>query len=398
MKAFKMLAFVVIICTYLLEASLSQNKTPEAETIYPFYIVNMPADWYAIQVKLWEQKLSEDASNLYYLYNYYLALWNTMPPFGNNPDSPKRMEEFLSRMERKYSDSYLYFYAKHINSHEFRDKDVSLLERAYKLNPNHPEILKELIEYYELFGSARDANPLYVKLYESGRIPRGLLEYAYNTLMSTEENAVLFTGGIIDSYSCLLLQRAKGIRTDVTVMHPNWIRATGHLKRILGEKQITIDIKKLPEAGIEDVSLGVCLIDDFIPALARLIEANNPAIPVYFAMSMSSRYWPSREDMYRTGLASRYSRKKIDAIGLLIKNVERRFRLDYLQYDWYSEREMARINWIKANYVNVFLIMCDYFKRTGNHEKSDIYKSHITELIKDLPQMKKNIEKIMSTQ
>lgn len=53
---------------------------------------------------------------------------------------------------------------------------------------------------------------------ERGGYPDWLLEFAGNVLLSTDSNAILFTGGDAEANSIWYLQTVRGIRRDVTVM------------------------------------------------------------------------------------------------------------------------------------------------------------------------------------
>ena len=57
------------------------------------------------------------------------------------------------------------------------------------------------------------------KLYESQDIAPGLVNYNYNVLMSTEQNAILFTNGDNDTYPPWMLQKAVGVREDVLILN-----------------------------------------------------------------------------------------------------------------------------------------------------------------------------------
>jgi hypothetical protein len=61
-------------------------------------------------------------------------------------------------------------------------------------------------------------------------------------------------------------------------------------------------------------------------------------VPVYFALTLDGMHTKGlATNLYVTGLASRYSSKRIDNLAMLRENVENNFRLDYLKFDWYIE-------------------------------------------------------------
>ena len=95
-------------------------------------------------------------------------------------------------------------------------KDITLLQRAHRLRPNRPEHLVNFAHFYELNGEHEKARSYLKKLYNSGYLASGWINFNFNTLMSTEEGAILFTSGDNDTYPAWMLQQAKRIRTDVT--------------------------------------------------------------------------------------------------------------------------------------------------------------------------------------
>ena len=81
--------------------------------------------------------------------------------------------------------------------------------------------------------------------------------------------------------------------------------------------------------------------------------------------------------MYVTGLANKYSSSGIDNFALLKKNVENNFRLDYLNYEWYSEefpgKTIMRV--LHTNYVVPFIMLAEHYKTSGQVEKALQFKN-----------------------
>jgi hypothetical protein len=85
-----------------------------------------------------------------------------------------------------------------------------------------------------------------------------LLEYNYNVLMSLDQNAILVTAGDNDTYPIWLLQNARGIRPDVTVINSSLITVPEYRRRLMKEQNIAgdaslLDWERFAETELEEV-------------------------------------------------------------------------------------------------------------------------------------------------
>ncbi|MGH7453333.1 MAG: hypothetical protein ACRENG_18430, partial [bacterium] len=249
------------------------------------------------------------------------------------------------------------------------DGNIAVLEGAFQLHPDDPQTYGDLIVHYETVGNEAKAKEFCERLYQSQYLAAGLLEYNYNVLMSTEKNALLFTNGDNDTFPIWLLQRAKGIRADVTVLNVHLIQQQDYLKRLLKAKNVAVDFGKLPDQNVYRC----------IPEFGKAISAANPAVPVYFALTLDGAHTKGlANNLYVTGLASRYSSKRIDNLAMLRENVEINFRLDYLKFDWYSENHVSTpsiVETLNTNYVAPFMMLAEHYEKAGEKKKADYWKN-----------------------
>lgn len=386
------------------------EKMPPAK-IYYLTQQYMPREWYRQQAELWRQEISQNSQNGAAWHNYYMATEYSYLESTATTERDAKLAKILADMQLAVAgealpdlDKYLvgqkqegdksakvlftengpsalaksmpglyeFLILKWRNRHE----NFRWLENAYQLRPDDPETYDDMVLYYETAGDAVKTREFCERLYNSQNIAIGLLEYNYNVLMSTEKNAILFTNGDNDTFPIWVLQHAQGIRPDVTVLNIHMIRQGDYLKRLLNEKNIAVDWEKLPANEV-----ARCL-----PEFCQAIMAANPNVPIYFALTVDKRHTGAlANQLFVTGLASRYSRKRLDNLALLRENVENNFRLDYLQYAWYQENHISRtvIKTLNINYVAAFVMLSEYYEKRGENKQAAYWQNFATAVARE---------------
>ncbi|MFC1557807.1 hypothetical protein ACFL40_00480 [candidate division KSB1 bacterium] len=407
MKSLKSIIYVFLLSILFNSIIAAQSKP---EKIYPLVIIHMPTEWYAEQAELWNEELKKNPKNPDCYNNVYLAVRYANPPFGSSIAYKNAVKRLCKIAEENIPDSYMYYYLKdHLIDTGFFNinRDISYLEKAYNLQPDNQEvlynILVNLIVHYELARDREKSEKYCKKLYESKLIPSGFLDYNYNVLMSVEENAILFTNGDMDTFPIWVLQHAKGIRKDVSVLNVSVTRSNDYeyLEKLISEKGIDFNLKKLLKKNKDITNSKNQSFYSIISDLCNAILEEKPDIPLYFAPTIPESVRKSICDdvnnLYNTGLAQRYSKNKIENIGLLRKNIERKFRLDYLTNDWYTESDVSAGNIQKLNgiYNIAFIPLYEHYKASGEESKALYYKELILLLTsdKDRENIKKYLEK-----
>lgn len=122
----------------------------------------------------------------------------------------------------------------------------------------------------------------------------------------------------------------------------------------------------------------------FILNLVKELEIRYPKIPIYFAATVySNTIKDINENLYMTGLALCYSSTRIDNIALIEKNLEKRFRVDSIVNEWYIENQVGQnlLKGIQANYLQPMMMLIEHYKKSGEEEKSQMWKDIALELV-----------------
>ncbi len=363
---YPVLAFIFFLLV-LTSSPLSQLNAAKPEKVYRIVYVQKPNEWYIQQAELWKKEIQKNPKNAEAWHNYYNAVrYASYEETIKTKDKQTRLKQIIEDMGKAIPGTYEYYHLNYWNTCNLND--ISSEEKAHQLQPERVEPYYSFITHYEFTGNEQKMKEFCRKLYESRDIAPGLINYNYNVIMSTEKDAILFTNGDNDTYPLWVLQKALGIREDVTVLNIPVSRADKtYLERKLKKKGIVIDFNQLP--GLRD--------ERFIPELCRILQIKYPDIPIYFALTVSASYTKSlTDDLYIVGLAYQYSSKRVDNLALLKKNLERNLRLDYLNHDWYAEDYLANgiVKQLNTNYIAPAIMLAQHYKASGEEEKAREWK------------------------
>jgi hypothetical protein len=254
------------------------------------------------------------------------------------------------------------------------DRQVEYLEKALKINPGCADLYWDFIQYYELNGMKPLMKKYCEKLYSSEDIITTLYDYNFNVLNSTESNSILFTNGDNDNYPAWVLQEAKGIRKDVTILNAHTVYVLrDYLRLKLNQMNLDINIDELPEESNST----------FLKGLISAIKSKYPDVPIHIALTVYEDYYKEIKDkLYLTGLVYTYSETSFDNVSVIKKMLEQNFRLDHLNYDWYNEKHVSQkmMHRYNTNYIPSFLEVAKEYYLTGNSELAVYWKNKAFQL------------------
>jgi hypothetical protein len=343
---------------------ISASPQTEPETVYRYIYVQESHDWYIQQAGLWKKKIETKQNDPVAWNNFFMAskysYWR-----GDKDLYKYKMDSILTAMGKQIPDSYEYNYLRFYNG----EREVELLKKAYKIDPKRADALYELVMYYESIGDSEKLEKFCKDLYQSGDISPGLLDYNYNVLVSTEKNGILFTNGDNDTYPAWVLQHALGIRKDVAVLNLHMtFTIREYLKGKLDSKGINLDVDSFSKESM----------NIFSKELTEQISAKYPKIPVHVALTVyKGSIREIEENLYLVGLNFKYNRKRFDNIQSIKDNIYNKLRLDYLDYDWYSNQYLVTslLDNLHVNYVVVFLKLAENLHESGKSAEAIKWKN-----------------------
>jgi hypothetical protein len=360
-KKLRLILIIMLLCSSnLLKAQQNTiDREEKKSTAKPAARSRSASDYYSEQAEQWKNRTRMNPAEAASWFNLYTSRRYALLASEKKitPIAQKSLDQLAAEIATKIPGSFESELITYLNG----NKDMKLLphlQKAYEISPGRTETYPELIAVYELKGDQKNRQLFCKKLYQSKHFDEQIMNYNYNTLMSVEQNAILFTNGDNDTYPAWMLQEAEGVRKDVTVINTNLIEKPDYRKKIMAA------------AGISEPA-GTDYLNDKPLYLSRLAAA-NPARPIYFSMTLGKLYTKQLTgNLYVTGLAFRHSTTPFENLPVLQENMERRFRKTPTGY----EPVEANVS-LNSNYVIPMLLLMDYYSSSNrDKQKSEELKN-----------------------
>jgi hypothetical protein len=354
----------IILAVMLLFASFIAVNTvfpQKPEKVWSFVKVDKPFEWYTTQAELWKKVIDSDPKNAAAWVNFYTA--NRMA-FATNTEAwqkkkgPGYMEqsEIVKEMKDAVPGTYEYYNVELWNDGYQNEQNAADLLKAYAMEPDRPDIYSSLANYYEMKRDPEHLKEVCKKWFDSNDMSSGILNYNYNVLQSLEDNAIILTNGVMDTYPLWILQYALGIKKNVVVVNINLITVDSYRKKLFEEKGIPVDDFKALER----------------PEQQRIIQhlITNSGRPVYFATTLYGRYYEAfKKDLYLVGLAFKYSKESFDNIAVIRNNYERNFFMDYVNMNFTNDISQSIVDRMNMGYLPMLVKLNEHYTLSGELEK-----------------------------
>jgi hypothetical protein len=287
-------------------------------------------------------------------------------------------------MGKAIPETYTFYLLKFWNMYSC--EDLTLVEKAYAINPERPDTYYPFLSQAEVKGDTKTIKKFCTKLYESKDISPWLYEYNYNVLISVKPNAILFTNGDNDTYPAWILQQVHNVRPDVTVMNLSMCQIEEYLQNKLNSRGIKANAKEIQESVKVSIAGKTTRFDTkkMVNDLIKIFQEQKPEIPLCFALTVYNKYTEDISDeLFIVGLAYQYSKERIDNIAQIKKNLENNMRLDHLKFDWYNENQLGigMMHNMNMNYVVPMIMLAEHYKESGQLNKKEEWRDLAIELV-----------------
>ena len=315
--------------------------------------------YYVRQANLWYSELKKDYKSENSWFNYYRACRNAQgtadwkDDFVKESASLKTGQEIADSMKVYIPNTFTYYFV--AGSTGGVTSNGELLLKAYKLNPDFEGIHATMITYATSIFDGTLRKDVNQRWFKRNEFSHGLLNYAYNVLMSLEPNSIILTENDNDTYPLWMLQDTKNIRQDVTVINIDFLLYENYRRKIFDE----LNIKPI-ELGNIDINKYAENWEKVVHHFVNLYKTDRP---LYIAMSMSpERYEGLESNLHVVGLAYKYSKSKFNNTLRNKLLLENKFLLDYLNNHVYYDISEDFVNKFNLNYLKSFKICYKYYK------------------------------------
>lgn len=317
------IGFTFWTCLYSFSQGGTKVSEQKPETVYSITKEDKGVKWYENQLKLWKAEIDKNPKNGDAWSNYYAsarALRNI-----TKGDERKKYAELCAsipaEVQKAVPNTFEGYFIPFIENEGAWGNPEGLLKAA-AINPDDPRLIDEMLIYYAMQRNQEQFDVYGQKLFRINELPAGLLNWGYNVLSELDENAILFTIGDNDTYAPWVIQAAKKMRRDVTIVNTSLIELEDYRNRLLKELGYAPLTLKTPETEEEYQQNNRKIF-------AHFFQGKRPVYVSTTAISLFEKEFGDK--LYLTGLAYKYGETAFDNTVVIRRNYEKRYLLDYLK-------------------------------------------------------------------
>lgn len=339
----------------------AQTRKDKPEKIVSFIKTEHDAQWYAHQASLWEKEVQKDPRNDDAWYYWFTATrYKLIYEFADDDAFDKALSDIARKVHKERPNSYARYIIDHCCANQLKnpaqlDDIRDNMLKAINMRPDYTEMYPAYVFYLFNKGNTELMADVLKRWYNTGEYSNSLLSYAYNCLAGTQENAILFVTGDIETFGTLMLQYAKGLFKDRTIISMDQLCRPEYAERICRELGIEYTPMPLSSQNRADRDRWM---GNLVSSMAQ-----NTKRPVYIS-SMSNPLF-LRDQLYSEGLVMKYSTRRYDNLSVKRRNFESVYLTDYIYESFVPETYTNGGYRVNLNYIPCFKSLLDFYKAQG---------------------------------
>lgn len=312
----------------------------------------------------------------------------------------KRVLPLLERMKAAIPGTYQYYYCAHEGGYPMP------LETQHALADSAIALLSEktIASDYELWVQGlivrRDTLKLtqvLTRYYESGQYPEEALQYHFNELQGMDEGGLYIGAHEGDIIGKLILQLVLGVHRDKILYDENAAMNPDYLKSVFRNIGIPFDDQTWNQLH------ATIWQEKTLTAIMRYIFDHSRR-PVYLSAHNMQQLilgqgLPDelKACLYNEGLTMRYSAEPYDNRSVKRRNIEQRYRLEYLRMSFHPQpkKDTRRFSFpafaYAMNYMRLLHDQLPYYKQ-HNRERYYWLREIFADIISQLDAMNIDVE------
>ncbi|MCR4769947.1 MAG: hypothetical protein K5874_07065 [Bacteroidaceae bacterium] len=232
--------------------------------------------------------------------------------------------------------------------------------------------------------------------YESGLYPEEMLQYHFNELQGMDEGGIYIGYASHDIIGKLILQEVLGVHKDKILYNEDQLMDREYVIDLFRKIGIPIDEKFEENPLFLWQQSQIKTLELFMRYLF-----DNSTRPIYLsAHNMKHLFLGTgvpddlQASIYNEGLTMRYSPRPYNNKAVKRRNIEQRYRLEYLRMSFHPAKEdqshfQTSLDAYAANYIRLLHDQLPYYKQ-HNYERYQWLKSTFMDIVSQLE--KKNYD------
>lgn len=282
------------------------------------------------------------------LYSFYNGTTKTL-----TAQQKEELNDIVSEMKQNVPGTFEYNIAVYING-QHNTTLLPYLIKAEEIKSNDRDVAEQFVAHYAITGNNSKCKDYVNKHRKIAGYEAFVEEYAYNLLKSVDENAVLFTHGIMDTYPLYYQQLSQKTGTGVEIINIDYLSSEEYRKNISKKLGIVLTYNGNNYTTAFDIA-------------GKLKNSRS----VYFSNAFSKAELKKHAaELELSGLAMKYGGSK--TTGSSLDSKWQTFKVQHLQKadmkDDYSRK-------MSANYQPVLLTLHKYYNDAGKKKEAEEVKN-----------------------